>query len=52
MYGDSNGNVEKSFLDQFANSGIGLHKATDDSLTHWSKLEIDENNLVKETTCN
>ena len=52
LFKDSNGNVEKSFLDQFANSGMSLYKATDDTLTHWSKLEIDENNQVKETPCN
>jgi hypothetical protein len=50
----SNGNYEKSFLQQFANFGISMYKATDDTMTHWNKMELDANpiNPVKETPCN
>lgn len=41
-YRRSNGKLEKSFLEQFSNSGISLFKATDDTMTKWSELELDD----------
>ena len=40
-YRESKGKLEKSFLEQFSNSGISLFKATDDTMTKWSELELD-----------
>lgn len=41
-YRRSNGKLEKSFLKQFSNFGISLFKATDDTMTKWSELELDD----------
>lgn len=39
-YSQSGGNLEKCFLQQFGGLGFSLHKATDDTMTNWDKLEI------------
>lgn len=53
-YSICGGDYEKSFLQQFAAFGIALYQATDDTMTHWSKLELDTNpnNPVKKLPCN
>lgn len=50
----SNNQLEKSFLQQFLGFGISLYKATDDSLTNWSKLELSTTPplTVNSTPCN
>lgn len=40
-YSKSDGELEKSFLQQFASFGISIYKA-DELLTKWDKLEIDK----------
>ncbi len=40
----SNGNLEKSFLEQFANFGIDFYKANNETLTSWSKLLLNPSN--------
>jgi hypothetical protein len=36
----SNGNLEKSFLEQFGNYGIDFYKANNENLTSWSKVQL------------
>jgi uncharacterized membrane protein YgcG len=43
-YKDSNGQLEKSFLQQFGSFGIDIYKATDENLTNWNKLTLENNN--------
>jgi hypothetical protein len=54
IYSQSGIDLEKSFLQQFSAFGISLYEATDDTMTHWSKLELDADpaNPVKNTPCN
>lgn len=51
-YNKCNGDYEKSFLEQFAAFGISLYEATNENLTNWDKLSLDENSEVKPTPCN
>jgi hypothetical protein len=56
LFDKSNGNLEKSFLDQFSAFGIDLYKASDNTLQNWDKLELVSNsisgNTVQTTPCN
>ena len=43
-YDRSNGQLEKSFLQQFGSFGIDIYEATDENLTNWNKLTLENNN--------
>ncbi len=53
-YSKCGGDFEKSFLQQFSTFGISLFEATDNTMTKWSKIELDANpnNPVIKTPCN
>lgn len=53
-YDQSENQLEKSFLQQFALYGISLFKATDDSLKNWNKIELSATTPVTviSTPCN
>ena len=46
--------LEQSFLELYGSYGISFYKSTNNNLSSWKKLELDENNdqTVNETTCN
>ncbi|SHH23362.1 hypothetical protein SAMN05444372_1382, partial [Flavobacterium micromati] len=50
IYAKSNGNLEKSFLEQFKDFGIVLFKA-DATTDHFDKLTLN-NSIVTQTPCN
>ncbi len=41
---ESNGQLEKSFLQQFGAFGIDIYKSDDENLINWNKLELESNN--------
>ena len=51
LYRDSNGDLEKSFLDQFKDFGISLYKA-DTNVSNFSKLTLNSSKNVTSTPCN
>ncbi|MDY0090819.1 MAG: hypothetical protein RBR78_10710 [Flavobacteriaceae bacterium] len=55
-YRKNKNNLEKSFLQKYGNYGISLYKATDENLTSWEKLELDnpnsDNPVVVPKPCN
>ncbi len=53
-YSKPNVNIERTFLGAYAAYGISLYKATDNSLTHWTKLSLNPANPLEiiETPCN
>ena len=50
----NNQDLEKLFLDNFANAGISLYKASNDEFTQWDKLTLSGNPIapVTKTPCN
>jgi hypothetical protein len=60
IYNNSNGDLEKSFLQQFGSFGVSLYKAADDSLANWERLNLGGNPdpsspnklIVIKTPCN
>lgn len=50
-YNKSN-DLEKTFLKLYGNYGIAFYKATDANLSNWERLELDDNDNVKDTNCN
>jgi hypothetical protein len=50
----NNQDLEKVFLDNFANAGISIYKANNDELTDWNKLSLNNNptNPITKTPCN
>jgi len=51
IYKNSNGELEKSFLDQFKDFGISLYKA-DAALSSFNKLALNSSKTVISTPCN
>jgi hypothetical protein len=51
LYEKSNGNLEKSFLDQFKDFGISLYKS-DTNVSYFSKLTLNSLKKVTSTPCN
>jgi hypothetical protein len=50
LYHESNGQKEKSFLQQFSDAGISIYKANAD-LSNFSKLTLNNDNVIP-TPCN
>ena len=49
---NSNGQLEKSFLEQFKNFGFDLLEATNDNLDEWKKVEISPTATIIKVPCN
>ncbi|MDR6966490.1 hypothetical protein J2X31_000483 [Flavobacterium arsenatis] len=55
-YTKDRNNLERVFLKEFKDFGISIYKASDDNLTNWNKLELNDpnsnNSTIKSTPCN
>lgn len=49
---NSNGQIEKSFLEQFKNFGFDLLEATNDNLDEWKKVELSPTATFIKVPCN
>lgn len=56
LYHENQDNLEGAFLNRFKDFGISLYKATDQNLSNWEKLELqdpnDKDSTVNSQTCN
>jgi len=56
LYNENQDNLEGVFLNKFKDFGISLYKATDQNLSNWNKLDLedpnDEDSTVNSKTCN
>ena len=46
------GDLERVFLNEFKDFGISMYRATDDTMTNWNKLSLNNNSVQEEDACN